>query len=593
MIRIVKWLLFACLLSALFGPSARANTLNAPSCSFVDVQSTVNSASSGDTVIVPTGSCTWSSQVTVSGKALTLIGATTCNGTPTSQTTSCIDNTVITLALGSDASLVVSNTSASNFVRLTGFTFVDGTSGLSNGVIRFSNGMHGSVSFRVDDLHLKSNSGGAFINLSDSYGLADHILIDETGAAGMSPPFVIYGDYATRGYQNWNDPTVEGSNQATYIENCTYNALHSGTEGFFDAYSGAKIVVRYNAINNAGDSGGHGTDSGNWRSVVLQEIYNNIFTNNTGSSLDPMTVRGGILLMFNNTLAGTSPWTGTSLGYFRIAEVTDIGQWGMAMSGLNWVPLSADPTNENSTNNTLNAPDWAASNSYAAGAVVGPLASNNSGKWNFQNRGSSCTSGASAPSWNQTAGGTTNDGGCTWTNVGGTVTSGTMTARWCAANPDTLAASNATCSNLVPGDTASRYFDSANGTYPFRDQPGVGHNQVSFPNYEWGNTGSQAPAEPMLATNAPSAVKANRDYFDYTPSFNGSSGVGTGALSARPSSCTAGVGYWATDTSTLYQCSNSGGWTPYYTPFTYPYPTTGSTTGTPAPPTNVQATVTP
>jgi len=591
MIRIAKWLLIAGVLAAFSSPNARANTLNAPSCSQSDVQATVNSSSNGDTVVVPAGNCTWSSQVLVSGKALTIIGATTCDGTPTTQTTSCVDNTIITLTYGPNSqTLIVSNTSAANFVRLTGFTFIDGTSGTSNGVIRFSNGMHGSVSFRVDHIHLKSNSGGVFINLSDSYGLADHILVDETGTTGMNPPIVIYGDYATRGYQNWNDPTNEGSNQAIYIENCTYNALHSGSEGFFDAYAGAKLVVRYNAINNSGNSGAHGTDSGNWRSVLLQEIYNNTFTNNTGNSQAPMTVRGGILLMFNNTLTGNSPWTGTSLGYFRIAEVTDIGRWGLALSGLNWIPLSGDPTNVNSTNNTLNAPTWIPANSYPAGAAVGPLGGNNPGQWNYQNRGSSCTSGGGAPSWNQTPGGTTNDGSCTWTNVGGTTIPGLMTARWCGANPDTLAISNATCSSLVPGDTASRYFDAANGTYPFRDQPGVGHNQMSFPNYEWGNTGSQAPGEPMLATNAPSAVQPNRDYFDYTASFNGSSGVGVGMSSARPSNCTTGVGYWATDSNTLYQCASTNNWTTYYVPYTYPYPTT-QTTNSPAPPTNVEATV--
>ena len=94
----------------------------------------------------------------------------------------------------------------------------------------------------------------------------------------------------------------------------------------------------------------------------------------------------------------------------------------------------------------------------------------------------------------------------------------------------------------------------------------------------------------MLATNAPSAVQPNRDYFDYTASFNGSSGVGVGSFSARPSNCTTGVGYWATDSNTLYQCASTNNWTTYYVPYTYPYPTT-QTTNSPAPPTNVEATV--
>ena len=43
-------------------------------------------------------------------------------------------------------------------------------------------------------------------------------------------------------------------------------------------------------------------------------------------------------------------------------------------------------------------------------------------------------------------------------------------------------------------------------------------------------------------------IRANRDYFKEVASFDGSSGVGVGLLSARPASgSTVGVGYWATD----------------------------------------------
>ena len=74
-------------------------------------------------------------------------------------------------------------------------------------------------------------------------------------------------------------------------------------------------------------------------------------------------------------------------------------------------------------------------------------------------------------------------------------------------------------------------------------------------------------------------IAQNRDYYDMVPSgYNGTSGVGVGLLAARPSTCTAGVGYWATDHSTLYQCGAGNTWSTYYTPYTYPHPLdTGST----------------
>jgi hypothetical protein len=85
-------------------------------------------------------------------------------------------------------------------------------------------------------------------------------------------------------------------------------------------------------------------------------------------------------------------------------------------------------------------------------------------------------------------------------------------------------------------------------------------------------------------------------------SFNGTTGVGQGLLSARPSTCTAGpggntpgVGYWATDTNTLYVCNPTNTWTTYYKPYTYPHPLTQSSLGTtaaaPAPPVGLVANV--
>jgi hypothetical protein len=83
---------------------------------------------------------------------------------------------------------------------------------------------------------------------------------------------------------------------------------------------------------------------------------------------------------------------------------------------------------------------------------------------------------------------------------------------------------------------------------------------------------------------------ANRDFWAQGDTFNGTSGVGCGTLASRPSTCTTGVGYWATNQScsdltglvganpttpisgTLYKCTATNTWTAYYTPYTYPHP---------------------
>jgi hypothetical protein len=82
----------------------------------------------------------------------------------------------------------------------------------------------------------------------------------------------------------------------------------------------------------------------------------------------------------------------------------------------------------------------------------------------------------------------------------------------------------------------------------------------------------------------------NVDAWKGVSPFDGTSGVGCGTLLNRPSTCTAGVGYWATNQScsdltgmvgsspatpisgTLYKCTSTNKWTAYYTPYTYPHP---------------------
>ncbi len=551
------------------------------------LQNCINNASSGDTINVSAGSATWSSPVTTPGnKALTITGATICTGSGNPNggsggVISCQDNTIITLAA---AEVLNVSSSSAGLVTISGFTFI-ATASTANGNIQLQ-GAHGQVSFRFHHNHIEMPTSGAVaINANGGYGLIDHVYWqDTTSGGGAAVPLNIGGDFGTRGYLNWNDPTQLGTNQAIYVEDSYYINKNTtiGAEGFFDAYYGAKIVVRYNTIIGNQIGGGHGTDSGQYRGVVSYEIYGNSISNSTGHSSVILNTRSGTLLFWNNVVGGSTPWQSIDLQFYRISEQigVEISKFGAAGSGLNWTPVSSNASNINSDLNTLNAPDWRANQAYAAGAVVGPK-SNNSGGYNYQNQGGPCTSGGSEPSFNQNIPGTNGDGSCTWTNVGGSNQPSTApgTAGFDAANPDTMCSSGSTC---------TRYFDNAGGSYPFRDQPGVVHNQVAAPNYEWGNSGSGLP-NPVLETDGStnSIISANRDYFNESTNFTGASGTGQGALSASPSSCSAGVGYWATDTATLYQCNSGNNWVAYYTPYTYPHPLTQGQKAAPPAPTNL------
>ena len=127
--------------------AANGAVINASSCSNTSVQSAINSAASGDTVAVPTGNCTWTSTVTISGKAITLQGA------GIGQTN--VNDSTPGAALNITAS-------STNFVRVTGFTFIKSANN-SNGMVQIggTSTFTGQVAFRFDHNRIAMASSGA------------------------------------------------------------------------------------------------------------------------------------------------------------------------------------------------------------------------------------------------------------------------------------------------------------------------------------------------------------------------------------------------------------------------------------------------
>jgi len=130
--------------------------------------------------------------------------------------------------------------------------------------------------------------------------------------------------------------------------------------------------------------------------------------------------------------------------------------------------------------------------------------------------------------------------------------------------------------------------------YPCRDQIGRGYDavqwvsnppgaytQVLMPAYSWNNKNETGGELPFTAINGCDIhIKPNRDFYNYTAAFNGTSGVGRGLLSARPATCTVNTAYFATNDGplgTLYKCTATNTWTKHFEPYTCPHPLAGLT----------------
>jgi hypothetical protein len=531
------------LLIGICGSAVRAQTINAASCNASDVQHALSSASSATTtVVIPAGTCTWTSGVSYSVPAsvtnLTIQGQTQVNCTGTAGTSSyactAIDNTVLVDSLSSSNQPLLNINVGNAAFRLTGVTFKGGTLGSGvtkpNGFLNFGGT---STSFRIDhcdfntNTYSASNSGGGFTIFSSLYGVVDHNTFELSGENNGVRYYQGAGDF---GDTLWSQPTNFGSSSFLFVEN---NVFTWGASN--DCDEGGRMVMRYNTIianPNETDTGlwqghqmGQGTPTDRTRGCRALEIYHNYIYNPNPSDNQyaPGDGGSGTGLVWGNTI---------SSGYsFDVIFQTD----------------------REASNHTQAAPP----NGF------GYCGSNSSGVTSPWDGDSAASTGY--PCIDQTGRGQ---------------------------------------GDLLNGQGFPNARDTATGSISWP------HNLLE-PWYVWDETIASGQV-----FNAPSwngvSMAVNRDFYVQTSPFTGASGVGSGLLSARPTTCTAGPGgtygqsptgsygvaYWATDANSgngeLYICTSANTWTPVYSPYTYPHPLVNGgamQSNAPNPPTGLIATV--
>lgn len=444
---------------------AHGATIDVSSCQASAVQSAINSAASGDTVSVPAGSCTWSDVTIPDNKKLTLKGAgksaTTITGMP---------------SIGSSGS------------RITGFTFLNGTTNING------------YGFRFDHNRVQSSQWTDCIKVRDyaatiaqmPYGLIDNNEFVNCRVNMEGTPYMYGDDNGTNQHRLWALPLDFGGPRTVYIEDNTFELTYSGNFNAIDANYGGSFVARYNVLYDGLFIETHSSQEGGNRSGKSFEVYGNIIDLRKNLSVSggmAYRMRGGTGLVFMNEHVGSWSNPGIHLDNVR---------------------------------------------SYASGSGCG-----------LCNGRSACDGNQSTSGW----------------PCRDQIGRGPDNPRW-SSSPSISA-----------------------------------YAQPSVPSYFWINRNGTADFPPVVIDWSSNHIQADRDFYTSASPFTGASGVGCGKLTARPSTCTKGAAYWATEQScssltgmvgvnpstpisgTLYTCTSPNTWTVYYTPYTYPHPqTTGSAT---------------
>jgi hypothetical protein len=306
MIRIFCVGMVALALYVLPTSQAHAASLIAANCSSASVQAAISTAIDGDTVVIPTGSCTWTSgiatnkQIVISGQAKGSVLITHAAGS----------NALLDLTTGSKYSTEVRNI---NFLVSSGtghYMRIGGT-----GMPPLIHDNYFSVpDFQLSGcIHFERNGGVIWSNVFES------LTSSGTGGSSGAGSGCLQLKNGSGG-ASWSTASTMGTADVAgtanvYIEDNVFNNIYLQS---IDCDDNARTVIRHNTFNDSGFAC-HGADTSPY-GARHTEVYDNTFvfhgTGSNGSIKYPLNlnwwwyVRGGTGVVTDNSMPdiNSSTW---------------------------------------------------------------------------------------------------------------------------------------------------------------------------------------------------------------------------------------------------------------------------------------------
>lgn len=288
----------------------------AASTSYADVNYCVNTcAARGDTVNVPAGSATWSSQLSLT-KAISLVGAGAAN-------------TIITSGGSSGSWQIRFDPSdppadADVLMRITGFTFD------LRGGVQWMRCRHTTTDtlnkVRIDHNTFLPTTERVFETIGRYHGVFDNNTItSQAGCVSIADASATFQFSNHLGSASWNTHSSDSTGTAVnmYIEdNVVDIPCTTGFEKFLVTTMGNGAVMRYNTLSMDRDAFGYGGDThgaqpGPSYAAKGVEVYGNKFTLEGTGNFDMFYLRGGKSMVFLNRAIFEHPGRATSITMYE------------------------------------------------------------------------------------------------------------------------------------------------------------------------------------------------------------------------------------------------------------------------------------